>query len=78
MEDFKRPNHPDFMDSSELAKLGFTGLRNNSLTNYAEVWIDGVKKLEMPAHSYGTAEWNKAYAELFGLHNVETVTEKGN
>jgi hypothetical protein len=43
-----------------------------------EVWIDGMKRMEMPWHQYGTPEWDKEYAELFGLHIVETVSQKGN
>lgn len=41
VEDFKRPNHPDFMDSSELKKIKFGGLRDNTLTGDKELWIEG-------------------------------------
>jgi len=78
MENFKRPDHPDFMDSTELATMRFTGMRHNSISDYMEVWIDGMKRMEMPWHQYGTPEWDKEYAELFGLHIVETVSQKGN
>lgn len=43
-EDFKRPNHPDFMDASELRKEGFSGVRINSLSQDWEIWIDGERK----------------------------------
>ena len=36
MEDFKRPDHPDFMDSSELKKAKWSGIRNNSLSGDLE------------------------------------------
>ena len=41
MEDFKRPNHPDFMTSSELAKAKFSGLRRNAIALQSEIWLLG-------------------------------------
>ena len=41
MEDFKRPNHPDFMTSGELKKMKFNGIRSNSITEDLECWIEG-------------------------------------
>jgi len=39
--DSKRPDHPDFMDHSELKKAGFSGLRSNALSSELEIWVDG-------------------------------------
>ena len=36
--DSKRPDHPDFMDASELKKREFCGLRHNKLSNQMEIW----------------------------------------
>lgn len=80
MEDFKRPDHPDFMDSIELSRIGFSGIRSNSLTHYMEIWIDGVRRFEMSIADYqnNPEKFQKEYADLFGLHNVEVVNTKGN
>lgn len=40
-EEFKRPDHPDFMDSSELKAIEFTGVRLNKLAAQYEFWIVG-------------------------------------
>ena len=39
--EFKRPNHPDFMTTSELKKIKWSGLRNNSISGDTEIWIEG-------------------------------------
>lgn len=72
IEDFQRPNHADFMTSSEIAKAKFTGFRRNVLTQAAEVWLDG--NLEI---SIGDAELvlnpkalNEALEKLFALDDV--------
>lgn len=43
MEDFKRPNHNDFMTDSELRAAEFSGLRRNELACQSEVWLLGDK-----------------------------------
>lgn len=82
MEDFRRPDHPDFQDSSELAKAGFSGMRHNSISDYVELWVDGVKKMEMLISVYRNQPelWASKYSEVFGLKNVEVLQtkEKGN
>jgi hypothetical protein len=40
-ETFKRPNHPDFWDSSECKKNRFTGVRKNDMALQWEFWILG-------------------------------------
>ncbi len=72
MEDFKRPNHPDFMSTSELAQAMFTGIRHNSLTDDAEIWLLGniearVTKAQTQINPRAISQ---AYEEVFGLLEV--------
>lgn len=71
-----RPNHPDFMDSSELKKLGFSGLRNNSITQDYEIWIDGevVKRITLAERTLNPDIVKIRWEELFGLDHVEFRT----
>lgn len=68
-EGFDRPNHPDFMDSSELKKAEFSGLRQNSISGDMEIWVAGQRRktvslvsMQLDKHAV-----EKAYAEVFGL-----------
>jgi hypothetical protein len=74
LEDFKRPNHPDFQTSSELKSMGWSGIRNNSLTDEREVWVNGQCVLTMSNAmcSMMPQAWDKAYADVFSLNEVET------
>jgi hypothetical protein len=80
MEDFKRPNHPDFMLSSELKAIEFSGIRHNSLTYEMELWLRGEVKMRIAVSEYNTEHgqqlWNKTYSDIFGLYNVETINER--
>jgi len=72
MEDFKRPNHPDFALSSELKEQKWSGLRHNSLTDTAELWILGevrgtVSKAQIQLDPLAI---NKMYEEVFMLDNI--------
>lgn len=72
MEDFKRPSHPDFLTASELVAVKFSGMRHNSITDDAEIWIKGrverrVSKAEVQLDPLAI---NKAIEEVFGLENV--------
>lgn len=80
MEDFKRPNHTDFMDSFELNRLSFSGIRHNSISDYMELWLDGEKRFELSSHDYrhNPEKWAAAYEQLFALNHVELITNKGN
>ena len=73
MEDFKRPNHPDFKDSSELKKDKFNGIRHNSLTDDIECWIEGevVFFSSKLARSINPNDFEQKYAEYFGFYNAE-------
>lgn len=77
MEDFKRPSHTDFMDSSEIRKAEFTGLRHNSLTDTAEIWVLGniVETITREQILLNPSAINDAYARAFGLDEVMPDTE---
>ncbi|EKD22462.1 MAG: hypothetical protein ACD_86C00003G0025 [uncultured bacterium] len=40
-EEYRRSDHPDFMTSSELETIEFTGLRHNTLAMRMEIWTLG-------------------------------------
>lgn len=70
-----RPNHPDFMTSSELRKAKFSGMRHNSISNEMEIWIDGVMEkavsiVEMQNDPYVL---DKAYKEAFGFKDHAVI-----
>ena len=72
MEDFQRPDHPDFMTTSELKEKEFTGIRHNSLTNDCEIWLLGSigecvtpQQVEMNLHAI-----DDAMARVFALEEV--------
>lgn len=76
--DFKRPNHADFMDSSELKKIQFSGIRHNSLINTMEIWTLGDLRGSMPDHEVMLypEKFNTLYADIFGLNHVEVEGTK--
>jgi hypothetical protein len=68
-ESFKRPNHPDFMTSSELKKIEFSGVRKNEHVLEWEFWILGeVRKTvhftEVAKDQYALT---RAHVELFQM-----------
>ena len=72
-EEFKRPDHTDFMTSSELQKAEFTGSRHNSLTDTIEIWVLGDLKLSKP-YSWvrnNPDEWARLYGDTFGLKETK-------
>jgi hypothetical protein len=60
------------MDSSELRKAKFTGLRHNSITSDAEIWILGnlEERISKQQVLLDPDALNKAYERLFGLVDV--------
>jgi len=68
-EDVKRPDHPDFLTSSELKAKEWSGVRLNSLIDTFEFWVAGeVRKTiaaELVRADYMLLE--KAHVELFGI-----------
>lgn len=77
-EDFKRPNHTDFMDSTELRKMRFSGLRHNSLSDQAEIWVLGHIEATVTAEEVklNPLAINKAYEEVFALPEVMPDTQE--
>jgi hypothetical protein len=66
-EKFKRPDHPDFMDASELKKIKFSGLRSNQIGLQTEIWVLGDIRATIP-FSQPLSELEKKYREVFGFH----------
>lgn len=69
MDDFKRPDHPDFMDSAELRKIGWSGYRMNALTTDAEIWLKGEVKASISPQdlALNPQAINEAMADIFAL-----------
>lgn len=75
---YKRPSHPDFMDSAELKAIEFSGIRVNQLSRSVEIWTLG------DCRAFVTAEEmlrdpdavDKAYKEVFAFHEHQTLQEK--
>lgn len=73
-EEFKRPSHPDFCDTSELKKQKFSGVRHNKILDSMEIWIEGEIKTTMTVAEMvlNPAKWEAAYADAFSLYDVKT------
>lgn len=73
MDDFKRPDHPDFMVSSELKKEGWSGIRHNSLADSMEIWVEGELRGSMDRRTVALypEKWEALYAVVFGLTDVK-------
>lgn len=78
MEDFNRPNHADFKDSSELRKDSFSGIRHNSITDSIEIWLLGrmEKSVGFNEVQLDPLAVNKAYADVFCLEEIAPDTEE--
>lgn len=76
-EGFERPNHPDFMDASELKAMNFSGVRHNSLSDDTEIWIDGerVKIISAVARSINPHAVEEAFQEVFKLEHCASVAD---
>ena len=76
-EQFKRPNHPDFMTSSELKKAEWSGVRQNELSREWEFWIVGeiVKRVHEDAVIADPQALTKAHMEIFGM-KMQTVEQQ--
>lgn len=68
-EEFKRPNHHDFMTTTELKAARFSGSRNNSLTQMIEIWVDGeiVENAPIALVKQDPLWIQKIYNKHFGL-----------
>jgi len=71
--DFKRPDHPDFLDSSELKKKEFSGVRINKISNEWEIWTVGDLRAHGPAKDQEA--FMKAYADVFMIENIAFITK---
>lgn len=69
MEDYKRPDHLDFMTVGELRAVKFTGFRHNSITNDCEIWLCGfLEKVISPQDvKINPHAIDEAYAEVFHM-----------
>jgi len=68
-EEFRRPDHNDFMTTSELAKCRFSGVRDNVLASQYEIWVAGKAEVTVTylAVAADPLALTKAYSELFGI-----------
>lgn len=68
-EEFKRPNHPDFMTSSELKKAEWSGVRQNELSREWEFWIVGeiVRRVHEDVVIKDPHALTRAHMEIFGM-----------
>jgi hypothetical protein len=70
--EFKRPDHPDFMDAAELKVAKFSGYRQNSLSKDCEIWVEGeMKRSISPTElQFNHNAINEAMQEIFALDRV--------
>ena len=66
-ESFNRPNHPDFMDSSELRRMEWTGVRQNEISREWEFWIVGEIKERVHETVATPEKLKQVHMDLFGL-----------
>lgn len=71
-EQFKRPDHTDFMDASELKKAEFSGYRQNQISHDCEIWLLGEMKASIsPAQLQANPmAVNEAMEDIFMLDKV--------
>ncbi len=75
-EEFKRPDHTDFMTSAELKAMRWSGVRQNSISEERELWIDGEIKFKVSFLAIQMTDekaWLERYAEYFGLPSVDML-----
>jgi hypothetical protein len=82
-EDFKRPDHSDFKDYWELKAEKFSGIRQNSISEETEIWINGEirERVSKQVQQLDPTALERAYAEVFALKEVSFAnppTKKGN
>lgn len=68
-EEVKRPDHPDFLTTSELKAKEWSGVRLNSLIDTFEFWVAGsvVKTLAASIVKKDYMALERAHVELFGI-----------
>jgi hypothetical protein len=65
--EFKRPNHPDFMTSSELSVIEFSGIRQNEITRTWEFWVGGKIAASLSEEAATPQALRKMHTDLFLL-----------
>ena len=68
-ESYNRSQHNDFATSKELKDNGFTGMRENSITESFEIWVDGEMGGSM-SKAYAAAnpaKFEQLYKDVFML-----------
>lgn len=75
-EEYHRSNHEDFCTSKELKDRKFSGIRNNSITNSREIWVEGILSASLNEEiiRLRPEKWEQLYSEVFGL--MEVITER--
>ena len=68
--DSKRSDHPDFMDTNELKKREFSGIRYNSLSEQLEIWRDGEIATQLKQAEDMNALIAIAMEDVFGIPDV--------
>lgn len=74
--EFKRPDHPDFMTSSELKVHQFSGVRQNEITRNWEFWIGGELKVAVSEIDATPQKLRETHVKLFQLrdHSSNEIT----
>lgn len=72
MEDFIRPEHPDFKDFYELQKARWSGIRKNEISQEVEFWVLG----EIKARCKTQQEILTAYQNTFGLYKDQVFRKE--
>lgn len=71
--EYKRPDHPDFMDFYELRRAKFSGIRANSMSGEVEIWIEGEIRKVVPKEALaynGEAAIANALEDVFMLDDI--------
>lgn len=74
-EAYKRPDHNDFATSKELKDRGFSGFRQNSLTDEVEIWLFGAieKRVSKQEIARNPTAVEEAMAAVFHLDDLTVV-----
>jgi len=74
----KRPNHPDFWDTSECKKNKLTGIRQNTMAMQWEFWILGnlEKTVTFQAVALDPLALTKAHCEVFFMDPPKNVFQR--
>lgn len=75
-EEFKRPDHPDFMTSVELGKMGFNGIRVNTIGRQLEFWLNGLVAFYATEAELAVNEraFLEKYKNFFGFEFAEELS----